>query len=128
VKSLVVAVCVVSIAACDPSTPTLTTMDPSAPTTTLLNDTCERLATDTARYLELVVAILDETPLDEFRDREAWTEPLFALEEQGDILDSRAERMACDPARIQAQAFAQARLNPQSGLSQYLLELWGMEG
>jgi hypothetical protein len=72
------------------------------------------------------VAVLDETPLDEFRDREAWTEPLFALEEQGEILDARADRLQCDPARVQAEAFAQARLDPQSGLSTYLLELLGL--
>jgi hypothetical protein len=118
--------CLLVLAGCDPSTPTLTTMDPSGTTTTLADDTCDRIATDTARYLELVVAVLDETPLDEFRDREAWTEPLFALEEQGEILDARADRLQCDPARVQAEAFAQARLDPQSGLSTYLLELLGL--
>lgn len=100
-------------------------MDPSGTTTTLANDTCDRLATDTARYLELVVAVLDETPLDDFRDREAWTESLLALKEQGDLLDTRADRMRCDPARIQAEAFARARLDPESGLAAYLLEWLG---
>jgi hypothetical protein len=127
VRPLLVLLCVLAVAACDPSTPTLTTMDPLASTTTLADDTCDRVATDTARYLELTVAVLDETTLDEFRDREAWPEPLLALEEQGEILDSRADRLRCDPARIQADAFAQARLEPKSGLSQYLLELWGLE-
>lgn len=124
-RTLLVAVCVVALAACDPGTPTLTTTDPSDPTTTLADDTCDRIATDTARYLELVVAVLDETPLDEFRDREAWTEPLFALEEQGEVLDGRSDRMGCDPARIQAEAFARAQLDPESGISVYLLELLG---
>lgn len=126
VRSLLVVLCVVALAACDSSTPTLTTIDPSEPTTTLVDDTCDRLATDTARYLELVVAVLDETALDEFRDRETWTEPLHALEEQGEILDTRAERLGCDPARLQADAFAQARLDPESGLSAYLLDLLGL--
>lgn len=124
-RSLLVAACVIALVACDPSTPALTTMDPSGTTSTLIDDTCDRLATDTARYLELVVAVLDETPLDEFRNRESWTEPLLALEEQGDLLDARTDRMRCDPARIQADAFARARLDPESGLSAYLLELLG---
>ena len=103
----------------------LTTVAPDATTTTVPDDTCQRLATDTARYLELVVEVISDTPVDEFRDRESWPEEVAALEQQGEALDARSDRMECDPAQVQAAALAQANVEPGSGLAELLLEFLG---
>lgn len=115
------------LAACDSGPATPTTAPPGQPTTTttIQNDTCARLAEDTARYLETVVEVLDDLSLDEVRDPSAWPEPMVALQQQGDDLDARAEAMRCDRAEIQTAAFAIARLDPDSGLADYLLVLLG---
>lgn len=118
--------CIV-LAACDTSPATPTTAPPGAPVTTIPDDTCARLATDTARYLELVVAVLDDVALASFRDRGLWPEAVHALEQQGEALDQRSATMGCDPAEVQARAFSEARLRPDSGLSRYLLDLLGFE-
>jgi hypothetical protein len=115
------------VVACDTSSPTLTTAPPGAPTTTIVDDTCDRLATDVARYLELVVDVLDDTPLETFRDPDSWPEALFALQQQGEALDLRAAAMGCDPAEVQARAFARSGARPDSGLASYLLGLLGIE-
>lgn len=114
-------------AACDSSTPPLTTAPPGATPTTIAGDTCERLGDDAARYLELVVDVLDDTTLDDFRDRDRWPEALHALEEQGRDLDARSRAMRCDPAQIRERALTGARLTPDSGLAHFLLELLGLE-
>jgi hypothetical protein len=114
-------------AACTPSTPTLTTAPPGAPTTTIARDSCDRLVEDAVRYLELVVEVLDDTALGDFRDRDEWPEALLALQQQGQDLDTRAQAMGCDPAAVQARVFSDARLRPDSGLARYLLELLGLE-
>jgi hypothetical protein len=117
------------LAACDPSPSTLTTIPPGTPTTTtsIVDDTCDQLATDTARYLELVLRVLDETSLEEFRDRDRWPEALFALQLQGADLDLRSDALGCDPAAVQEQAFQRARLGHDGRLAGYLLELLGLD-
>lgn len=119
-------VCIL-LTACEPASSPLTTVPAGTPTTTtsIVDDTCDRLATDTARYLELVVRVLDETPLEEFRDRDRWPEALFALQLQGADLDLRADALGCDPAAVQEQAFRRASLGHDGRLAGYLLELLG---
>jgi len=118
---------VIVIAACDTGPAIPTTADPGTPstTTTIENDTCGRLAADTARYLESLVEVLDEVTLEEIRDREQWPEGLVALEQQGKDLDARAGAMRCDPAEVQTAAFLVADLDPDSDLARYLLALMG---
>lgn len=117
----------VVLAACDSAPAIPTTVPPDIPTTTttIVNDTCNRLAQDTADYLETVFVVLDQTTLDEARDRAAWPEAMFALEQQGKDLDARSEAMRCDRALIQEAAFLLADIDPDSGLGRYLLELMG---
>jgi hypothetical protein len=115
------------LAACTASTPTLTTAPPGAPSTTIAGDTCDRLVDDTTRYFELVIEVLDDTALDDFRDRDRWPEALLALEQQGEDLDTRSRVMRCDPAVVQERVFSDARLRPDSGLARFLLELLGLE-
>lgn len=127
---LTVAVLALLLASCDSATSTPTTADPSLPstTTTIENDTCGRLAVDTARYLESVVEVLDDTTLAETRDRELWPEGLVALEQQGEALDARSDAMRCDRGQVQSAAFFAADLDPDSDLARYLLSLLGLDG
>lgn len=115
------------LAACNSSPAIPTTAPPDAPstTTTIDNDTCGRVAQDSARYLETLIVVLDRVTLAETRDRDAWPEALIALEQQGEDLDARTDALRCDPADIQATAFHLARLEPRSDLGRYLLELLG---
>ncbi len=117
----------VLFAACDTGTVIPTTSPPGVPTTTttVKNDTCGRLAADTARYLETLVEVLDQLTLEETRDRESWPESLFAMEQQGKDLDTRASEMRCDAGEVQTAAFLAADLDPDSDLAQYLLTLMG---
>ncbi|WKZ82474.1 MAG: hypothetical protein QY307_10385 [Acidimicrobiia bacterium] len=129
-RAVSLAAVVLALAACStPSAPIPTTAPPGTPSTvtTIEDDTCGLLATDTARYLESVMAVLDQTTLDEARDRESWPEGMVALEQMGKDLDLRSQAMRCDRARVQTQAFEEARLDPQSELAQYLLHLLGQE-
>ena len=116
---LAIAVLFLLLAACDSGTSTPTTADPNIPstTTTIENDTCGRLAVDTARYLESVVEVLDESTLAETRDRELCQEGLVALEQQGVDLDAGSTAMRCDPGQVQAAAFFAADLDPDSDLA-----------
>ncbi len=116
------AVFLVVVAACESSAsgPTSST---SSTTTTIENDTCDRVIADTVRYLENLIAELDETLLREFTDRQAWPEGLVDLERAGRDLDIRVRALRCDPAGIQERAFAEADLNPEGPLSERLLEL-----
>jgi hypothetical protein len=127
VKPLAFALVGVLAAGCTPSTPTLTTAQPGAPTTTIPRDSCDRLVDDAIRYFELVVEVLDDTALADFRDRGAWPEALVAIQQQGEDLDTRAEAMGCDAATVQSRVFAGARPRPDSGLARYLLALLGLE-
>lgn len=124
--ALVVALSAIT-ASCDSGPATPTTAPPGVPTTTttIPADTCGLLAADTAEYLEILIAVLDEATLAEVRDRAAWPEALAALELQGHDLDARAEAMRCDPAEIQTMAFRTAELDPDSELARYLLTLLG---
>jgi len=122
-----VLVLVVLLAACDSGTAIPTTAAGPTTTTTIENDTCERLAADTADYLEVVIEVLDLTRATELADPERWTEALVAIQQQGAQLDARAEIMECDLVELQAAAFRRARLDPDSPLSHYLLRLWGLE-
>lgn len=122
---LLILALVLTVAACDSSTPSIPTTAPGSTTsTTIEDDTCARLAQDTAKYLETVVEVLDIVTLDELRDREAWPEALIALEQQGEDLDIRSDAMRCDRAEVQATAFRIARLDPDSDLARYLLDLF----
>ena len=116
---------VLVLAACDSGTVSPTTAPPGVTTTTIENDTCARLARDTATYLETLIEVLDQVTLDEIRDREAWPESLQAMEQQGKDLDSRAEDMRCDRGEVQTAAFLAADLDPDSDLGRYLLDLMG---
>ena len=78
-----------------------------------------------ADYLESLMEVLDQTTLDEIRDRDSWPEALVALKQQGSDLDARSAAMRCDPAAVQAAAFDAARLDPESDLALYLLDLLG---
>lgn len=99
-------------------------MSPSSTTTTTIeNDTCERVAADTVRYLDDLVDELDDTRLREFTDRGGWPEGLVELERAGRDLDIRVRALRCDPAEIQQRAFAEADLDPDGPLSERLLEL-----
>lgn len=120
-----VLICVLVFAACDSGTVSPTTAPPGVTTTTIENDTCTRLAADTATYLETLVEVLDQVTLDETRHREAWPEALQAMEQQGKDLDARAEEMRCDPGEVQTAAFFAADLDPDSDLARYLLALMG---
>lgn len=115
------------VAACDSGTATPTTSPPGVPTTTttIEDDTCGRLAADTATYLETLIEVLDQVTLDEARDPSAWPEALIALEQQGHDLDARAAEMRCDPGQVQTAAFLAADLDPDSDLARYLLALMG---
>lgn len=115
--------------ACDSGTTTPTTSPPGVPTTTttIENDTCGRLAEDTARYLESVVEVLDDATLAETRDPALWPEGLVALEQQGKDLDARSEKMRCDRGEVQTAAFLAADLDADSELAHYLLQLLGRE-
>ncbi|HEX5630401.1 MAG TPA: hypothetical protein VFY15_01950 [Acidimicrobiia bacterium] len=115
---------VLAVAACDSGTVSPTTSVPGT-STTIDNDTCSRLAADTARYLETLISVLDQVTLAETRDREQWPEALLAMEEQGRDLDARAEELRCDPGEVQTAAFLAADLDPNSDLSRYLLTLMG---
>ncbi len=114
----------IAVAACDSGTVSPTTSLPGT-STTIENDTCGRLAADTARYLETLIEVLDQVTLDETRDREQWPEALLAMEEQGRDLDARLEEMRCDPGEVQTAAFLGADLDPDSDLARYLLTLMG---
>ena len=126
-RPIAVLVLAVLLTACDSSPAIPTTAPPDRPstTTTIDNDTCGRVAQDTARYLETVILVLDRVTLDEVRDRDAWPEALIALQQQGEDLDTRADALRCDPADLQATAFQLARLDAESDLARYLLELLG---
>jgi len=127
--ALLAALVVVMAMGCDSGTSTPTTSPPGVPTTTttIENDTCGRLAQDTARYLEVVVEVLDEATLAETADPALWPEGLLALEQQGKDLDARSEKMRCDRAEVQTAAFLAADLDADSELAHYLLQLLGRE-
>jgi hypothetical protein len=127
VKRLLPALAVV-LAACSSAAPAPTTAPPGpTTTTTIFRDTCDRLASDAADYLEVVVQVLDETPTDVFTDPARWPEALVALQQQGADLDTRAQAMECDPAAIQAAAFAAAKIDPKSALGVHLADLLGID-
>ena len=115
------------LAACDSAPATPTTSPPGLPTTTTTidDDTCGRLAVDTARYLESLIEVLDGVTLDDARDRDSWPEGMVALEQQGKDLDARANAMRCDRGEVQTAAFLAADLDPDSDLARYLLTLLG---
>lgn len=116
------------LTACTSAAPTLTTAPPGpTTTTTIVNDTCEQLARDAADYLEVVVRVLDETSAEVLADPARWPEALVALQQQGSVLDRRAEAMRCDRADMQAAVFALADIDPRSPLARYLAELLGLE-
>lgn len=121
---LAVAVILV-VTACDSGPATPTTAAPGTPSTTIENDTCSRLAVDTARYLESLIEVLDDVTLEETREREQWPEGLVALQQQGEDLDTRATAMRCDRGEVQTAAFLAADLDPDSDLARYLLTLMG---
>jgi hypothetical protein len=118
-------VSLVVLVACDSGTVSPTTTPPGVTSTTIENDTCTRLARDTATYLQTLIEVLDQVTVDEIRDREAWPEALQAMEQQGKDLDSRAAEMRCDPGEVQTAAFLAADLDPDSDLARYLLTLMG---
>ena len=124
-RQIAVAALMLVIAACDSGTVSPTTSQPGETTTTIDNDTCARLARDTATYLETLIEVLDQVTLEETRDREAWPEALQAMEQQGKDLDSRAAEMRCDRGEVQTAAFLAADLDPDSDLARYLLGLMG---
>jgi hypothetical protein len=113
------------VAACDSSSsdPTGPTTSLSTTTTTIENDTCERVAADTVRYLERLLDTLDETRLRELTDVESWPSELRDLQRSGKDLDLRVAALRCDRAAIQQYAFAEADLTPHGPLSEELLEL-----
>ena len=119
----------VLVAACDSGTVSPTTSPPGVPTTTttIENDSCRRLAADTAEYLETLIEVLDDVTVEQARSRDTWPEALFAMEIQGKSLDARSEEMRCDPAEIQSAAFGLAQLDPDSDLARYLLQLMGLQ-
>ena len=123
-RLVLTALLTLALASCDSGTVSPTTSLPGT-STTIENDTCARLAADTARYLETLIEVLDEVTLDQTRDRAQWPEALLAMEEQGKDLDSRAEEMRCDIGEIQTAAFLAADLDPDSDLARYLLALMG---
>lgn len=123
-RTLLVASLTFALAACDSGTVSPTTSLPGT-STTIENDTCVRLAGDMARYLETLIEVLDGVTLAEIRDRAEWPEALLAMEEQGRVLDDRAEEMRCDVGEIQTAAFLAADLDPDSDLARYLLTLMG---
>jgi hypothetical protein len=119
---------VLAVAACDSSTPAPpTTADPALPTTTttIPGDTCEDLAVDMAEFLDVMISVLNETSIAEFRDRTAWPEAVVALEQQGHDLDARSQTMECDLAQLQEGAFFGSDLDGEGPLSDMLLELLG---
>jgi hypothetical protein len=120
---------VVLVAACDSGTvPTPTTAPPGpTTTTTIVNDTCDRLASDMAVWLEMLIEVLDDTPAQVVADPEAWPEALVALQQQGGPLDARGAAMECDPGALQAEAFRLADLDPDSATSRYLMGLLGLD-
>ena len=124
-RYVAVAGLLLALAACDSGTVSPTTAPPGVTTTTIENDTCTRLARDTAEYLQTLIEVLDQITLEEIRDREAWPESLQAMEQQGKDLDSRAEDMRCDRGEVQTAAFLAADLDPDSDLARYLLSLMG---
>ena len=127
-RRMLLALPILIFAGCDSNTPAIPTTAPPGVTTTsttIPGDTCEMLAADMGEYLELVVTVLDDTSLADFRDRESWPEGLIALENQGRDFDARSDAMRCDLARLQEGAFFSANLDPDGPLSQYLFELFG---
>jgi hypothetical protein len=118
---------VILLAACDSPTPLPTTAPPGPTTsTTIEDDTCERLAADTAEYFELLIEVLDTTTAEALVDRDNWPEPLVAIQQQGETLDVRAEALGCDPGALQADVFRRADLDPDSELARYLMALLGL--
>ena len=123
-RSRAVAAFVVVVAACNTSAAEPTATTPSSTTTTTIeNDTCERVAADTVRFLDDLISELDETRLREFADRDAWPQELLDLERAGRDLDIRVRALRCDPGAIQQRAFSEADLDPEGPLSERLLEL-----
>lgn len=117
------------LAACDSGTtvPTPTTAPPGpTTTTTIVNDTCDRLAEDMAEWLEVLIEVLDATPAQVVADPEVWPEALVALQQQGGALDARGAALECDPGALQAKAFRQADLDPDSATARYLMGLLGL--
>ena len=119
-------VLVLALVACD-SSPAVDDTGPtttsSTTTTTIDNDTCERVAADTVRYLEELIDALDETSLRELSGIDEWPQELRDLQRAGKDLDLRVDALRCDPAAIQQRAFAEADLDPEGPLSERLLEL-----
>lgn len=91
-------------------------------TTTIINDNCELVATDTVAFLDSLIRVLDDTRLEEFKDRAAWPEDLSDLERASRDLDIRAGFLACDPALIQQRALDEANLDPRGPLSEGLID------
>lgn len=118
-------VLVLVLVACDSSSsdPTGPTTSTSTTTTTIDNDTCDRVAADTVRYLEDLIDTLDETRLRELRDPDAWGQDLRDLQRAGKDLDLRVAALRCDPVEIQQRAFAEADMTPEGPLSAELLAL-----
>jgi hypothetical protein len=115
---------VLVFAACDSNAdPGPTTSSSSTTTTTIENDTCDRVAADTATYLEDLIDTLDETRLEELVDVEAWGGGLRGLQRAGKDLDLRVGALRCDAVEIQQRAFAEADLIPDGPLSAQLLEM-----
>lgn len=120
-----VLVLVLVVAGCTSSSnePTGPTSSTSTTTTTIDNDTCDRVAKDTAEYLDDLIDTLDETRLRVLTDVDAWPQDLRDLQRAGKDLDLRVNALRCDPVQIQQFAFAQADLDPNGPLSEELLRV-----
>jgi len=125
VRLRLVTALILVLVACDSSSsdPTGPTTSSSTTTTTIDNDTCERVADATVKYLEELIDTLDETRLRELTDPSMWGEDLRDLQRAGKDLDLRVNALRCDVVAIQQRAFAEADLVPDGPLSAELLDL-----
>lgn len=114
---------VLVFAACSSSTSSAPTTTTSSTTTTIVDDTCERVGADTVSFLNRLIQVLDDTRLEEFKDRGDWPEDLIDLERSSRDLDIRVTALGCDPAKIRQRALDEANLVPGGPLSEGLIDV-----
>jgi hypothetical protein len=108
-------------AACS-SSPAGPTSSTSSSTTTIVDDTCDRVASDSVGFIEDLLAELDETRLIEFRERGAWNDDLVRLERRGADLDIRAAALGCDPESVRRTVLEQSDFATSGPLAAGLVE------
>ena len=123
VRAAALTVAVLVFAACSSSSSSGPTTTTSSTTTTIVDDTCERVGGDTVSFLNRLIQVLDDTRLEEFKDREDWPEDLIDLERSSRDLDIRVTALGCDPAKIRQRALDEANLVPGGPLSEGLIDV-----